>query len=70
MVEGNGPSLMGGDWFQKMQLDWANIKTLTTHKSLLTLHQLTKKYDDVFRPSLGTMSKFKARLHLKGVLYL
>ena len=51
-------------WFCDPHLDWANIKRVTTHNSLLTVHQLTQNYEDVFQGGLYTIKKFKARLQL------
>ena len=62
---GKGPTLLGCDWLHDIRLDWASMKMLTTHNSLLTVHQLTQKYANVFHPGLDTIKKFKDHLQLK-----
>ena len=65
VVKGNGPCLLGRDWLQHIQLDWAGIKAVYMTKGHTKLETLIQKYPKVFQSGLGTMKSFRAHLHLK-----
>ena len=60
VVKGSGPCLLGRDWLQNIQLDWANIKAAYMNKGQNKVEALVQKYPEVFQSGLGTMKSFKA----------
>ena len=56
VVTGEGPSLLGRDWFQQIQLDWREIHSLQQDPLDAILHQ----HEKVFQEGLGTMQGYKA----------
>lgn len=71
VVGGNGPSLQGQGWMEKIQLDWNEIKT--NHKACkvlhvktekMTLQQVLNKHENVFKEELGTLKGTKATIHV------
>ena len=65
MVKGDGPCLLGRDWLEHIQLDWASIKAVYRNKTLSKTEALVQKYPEVFTSGLGTLKAFKAHLHMK-----
>ena len=65
VVKGDGPCLLGRDWLEHIQLDWASIKAVYRNKTLSKTEALILKYPEVFTSGLGTMKAFKAHLHIK-----
>ena len=65
VVKGNGPCLLGRDWLEHIQLDWASIKAVYMNKTLSKTEALVQKYPEVFKSGLRTMKAFKAQLHMK-----
>ena len=65
MVKGDGPCLLGRDWLEHIQLDWASIKAVYRNKTLSKTEALVQKYLEVFTSGLGTLKAFKAHLHMK-----
>ena len=64
MVKGSGPSLLGRDWLQYIQLDWAQLnKVQTEHAS--KLEKLLNAHTALFTPGLGKIEGVKAKLYLK-----
>ena len=57
LVTGEGPSLLGRDWLQQIQLDWREIHSLQDDPLEAILHQ----YEKLFQEGLGTMQGYKAR---------
>ena len=65
MVKGDGPCLLGRDWLEHIQLEWASIKAVYMNKTLFKTKALVQKYSEVFKSGLGTMKAIKAHLHIK-----
>ena len=64
MVKGSGPSLLGRDWLQYIQLDWAQLnKVQTEHSSKLP--ELLNAHTTLLTPGLGKIESIKAKLCLK-----
>lgn len=64
VVKGSGPSLLGRDWLQYIQLDWAQLnKVQTEHAS--KLEKLLNAHTALFTPGLGKIEGVKAKLYLK-----
>ena len=55
IVEGEGPSLFGRNWMQKIQLDWKNIGKM----KIFNVKSLLHEYDELFAEGLGTMKDIK-----------
>ena len=60
IVDSNGPPLLGRDWLNKIQLDWASIKKISLSKgsedtTTMKLRELTEKYQDVFNDEIRTL---------------
>ena len=55
------PPIIGRDWLSKIKIDWKGV----FHIKSRTLQQVLDKHEAVFEKGLGTMKKFKAKLHLK-----
>ena len=53
---------IGRDWLSKIKIDWKGV----FHIKSRTLQQVLDKHEAVFEKGLGTMKKFKAKLHLKS----
>ena len=62
VVEGNGPSLLGRDWLQKVKLNWAEIHSL--HAASTTLEQVLTKHSSLFKDELGTIKGVTAKLYI------
>ena len=60
-----GPCLMGREWLTSIRLDWKTTGLASINSSQTRLHQLLKRYDEVFQDDLGTMKTIKAELKLK-----
>lgn len=62
VVQGEGPALLGRNWLNHLVLNWHDI----LHTSLGGgVDLLVSKYSKVFSNTLGTMSQYYAKLHLK-----
>ena len=63
MVKGDGPSLMGRDWFQQITLDWYSLHQIrANHNS--AVESLLAKHQYVFAEGLGKVKNFTAKLHV------
>ena len=60
VVAGDGPNLFGRNWLQMIQLDWKNIRYMTT-----ALDKLLQKHEILFKEELGTMNDIQVRLCVK-----
>ena len=65
VVAGDGLSLLGENWLQKIQLNWWEILAVTSHPSW-TLGYLLDKYRDIFVNESGTIMSYQAKLHIKS----
>ena len=61
VVEGNGPSLLGRDWLQKIQLDWSKIHPVHS-VSQCQLQEILDKHPEVFKNELGQIKNTKAKI--------
>ena len=57
VVAGNGPSLWGRNWLNKIRLNWGYIKQIQTG-----LQSLLSKYAELFREELGTPKGVRVKL--------
>ena len=64
VVAGEGPSLLGRNWLQYLQLNWREIKAVRNH-AVGSLDYLLDKYGDIFTDELGTIKSFCAQLDVK-----
>ena len=56
VVAGDGPSLMGRNWLQHIQLDWKSIKAIAMDGDTAdTLKALLNKHDKIFKDELGQL---------------
>ena len=60
VVEGSGPSLFGRNWLRKIQLDWSEVKKVTTE-----LETLLSRYPGLFQDGLGTVKDCQVTLSVK-----
>ena len=47
VVEGQGPSLFGRNWLEKVKLDWTKIAKVNSVTSTTKLDRLLEKYKDL-----------------------
>ena len=66
VVAGNGPSLLGRNWLQHIQLDWKQIGAMTVDNTASndTLQSLLSKHTEIFKDELGTVTSSKVKLHI------
>ena len=55
VVAGKGPSLIGCDWLQYIQLNWRAIGLTTLNNGQVWAQMIVQCYPDVFMEKLGTM---------------
>ena len=60
-----GPCLLGREWLTSIRLDWKTIRLAAMDTNQTGLHEMLKRYDEVFQDELGTMKTIKAKLKLK-----
>lgn len=58
VVAGHGQSLFGRDWLRVIRLNWKSIGLVQRH----SLEDLLKEFEDVFRPGLGTLKGYQAKI--------
>ena len=61
VTKGTGPCLLGRNWLAKLRLDWQQIFSVRTGRTLQTV---LDKYPDVFKDDLGTVKGLKAKIHV------
>ena len=60
VVSGSGPTLLGRNWLSKIRLDWASINIVEEKN----LDKVLKKYAEVFKPELGTLKGYEAKIYV------
>ena len=61
VVKGNGPSLLGRNWLEELQLNWTEIFSVRTD----TLSSLKTEFQGVFKKNNMPIKGFKAHITLK-----
>ena len=61
VVAGSGPSLLGRYWLQNLQLNWREIRAVSSHQKG-TLDYLLDKHGDLFHEKLGAIKSYRAKL--------
>ena len=61
VVKGQGPSLLGRDWMNKLTLDWQTIHNVQINRQL---DELLQKHSALFRDELGKLEGYQVKLHL------
>ena len=61
ITRGKGPSLLGRNWLDTLQLDWKKIFVVQNDN---TLQHVLDRYPNVFREELGTMQGVTAKIHV------
>ena len=70
-MSGCGPSLLGRDWLQKIQLNWHEILRVNVSSPSIPalsnqrLQATIQRHSAVFQPGLGTLKGITAKLELK-----
>ena len=62
VVAGEGPSLIGRNWLEHIQLNWSDIKIINSFSSL---GSVLDSHAEVFRPQLGKLHNITAKLYIK-----
>ena len=68
VVSGNGPSLLGRNWLQRLRIQWQQIAPILADpgsEANVELHVLLDKHRDLFEEELGTISSSKAKLKVR-----
>ena len=60
VVRGEGPSLLGRDWLQQLQLDWYQVHQV--HAS--SLEEVLERHAEVFKEGLGTLKGHEITIHV------
>ena len=63
VVSGNGPSLMGRDWLQKIHLNWHAICHVVKGKTQM-LEDVLQKHVVVFSNKMGVAKNIVAKIHI------
>ena len=62
VVKGEGPTLFGRNWLEKIKLNWHSIHYILNPG----LQEVLSKYADVFKEGLGTFSNYKAKIKVEA----
>ena len=62
VVKGNGPSLLGRDWLQKIRLNWAEVRSVNAVNT--TLEHALAKHSNLFKDELSTIKGATGKLHV------
>ena len=63
VVPGKGPTLLGRDWLEKIQLNWHGIHQLCTPPTI-SVQQVLDRYPAVFNGKLGQIASASTPLHV------
>ena len=61
VVQGEGPSLMGKDWLEKIRLDWHKLHNIQQPQ---TLEMVLNRHQEVFSDELGKIKHVTAKIHV------
>lgn len=61
-MKGPGPSLLGMDWLQVVNLNWQN--TFNIQENNPQLQRILEEHNEVFSKELGTMTGTKAKIYV------
>ena len=61
VVAGDGPSLLGRDWLQKIRLDRSRLNQI---RSITTLEQILERHKDIFKEDLRLVKSAHAKIHV------
>ena len=61
MVAGDGPSLLGRDWLNHINLDWPRLNHV---QATSACQQILDKHDSIFKDELGTVQGVTAKFHI------
>ena len=59
VMDNNSPSLLGRNWLSCVKIDWPHVNRVA---SVDQLQQLLTKYEDPFKPGIGSLKRYSARL--------
>ncbi len=59
-MQTDGPSWLGSNWLQSLQLDWQEIHRLYDRP----VDKVLDPHSEVFRDELGTLKGFKAKIYV------
>ena len=60
VVKGEGPTLLGRNWLEKIKLNWSQI-----HYTFQPgLHELLGRYPEIFQEGLGTFKNYEAKIEV------
>ena len=59
VVHGKGPSVLGRDWLQSLQLNWQEIHSLHSYSLL----EVLDKHTEIFKEGLGTLKGYQAKIY-------
>ena len=65
VVKTDGPALLGQDWMRQLKLDWSMVNQVSMEKNG-RLKALMRKYREFFKPAMGAIQGFKAKLTVKA----
>jgi len=60
-VSGEGPSLLGRNWLEQLQLDWTSVFCL---QSETDVDEILAHHKDVFKNELGKLQGTEVKLHI------
>ncbi|XP_062511277.1 uncharacterized protein K02A2.6-like [Corticium candelabrum] len=58
-MDNNGPLLLGRNWLSCVKIDWPHVNRVA---SVDQLQQLLTKYEDLFKPGIGSLKGYSASL--------
>ena len=63
VVAGNGPSLLGKNWLQKIRLNWTELLHKVENEES-ALEEILLKHSEVFKEGLGLVKGYSAQIHV------
>ena len=64
VTAGNGPSLLGWNWLNHINLNWKRLFPVRTAR-LGCLHTLMQRHEELFAEGLGTVDPYKVSLQVQ-----